>query len=293
MIIILFLVSLILQGQYVPTGPHNTISGGGAYIGPGDVSSGAFVWWGLRAYNASQATALVKALQLCTSADASCTDIHVTSSGGLNATDISTAVCNLINTCTVKFLYDQSGNTNCSAACDLTQATIASRPTFMNSCTGSLPCLVFTATQSLLSPNVLTAPTQPYVLALSAIRTGNNTTVMYTESYGGGTVAVGFKNATNTVVGANATQITAAGTDNSWHVIQGLFNNASSILSVDGSNTSGSFGVTALSNGQKLCLGCSAIFGTTGDIVEAGWWGSDVSANFSTMSSNIHSYWGF
>lgn len=117
---------LVAQGiSSMLPGPGTVHSAGGGYTGPGDVVASAVGWWGLRAYNAAYATALGNAIEVCTAADALCTVIHVTATGGLNSSDLTTSGCSAITTCTAKTLYDQSGNGhNC------TQATIGNRYTF-------------------------------------------------------------------------------------------------------------------------------------------------------------------
>jgi len=58
-----------------------------SYIGPGNVASGATVWYGLRAYNASYATASGKAVNLRRASDNTTCDFDVNFSGALGNSD--------------------------------------------------------------------------------------------------------------------------------------------------------------------------------------------------------------
>lgn len=89
-------------------------AGGGGYTGPGDIvavgTNGAF-YSVARAYNATKATAAVAAFVLCLGGNLSnCNDIHVTSTGGLNASDTALNSCATSGTCEIKSVYEQSGS---------------------------------------------------------------------------------------------------------------------------------------------------------------------------------------
>jgi hypothetical protein len=100
--------------------------------------------------------------------------------------------------------------------------------------------------------------------------------------------------------GAAALDATAA--DSTTHAAQGLFNNTSSTVYIDGTLTSpgsaiGTLGIpaSALVLGAEQagasCAGASAFL--AGNVFEVGIWASDKTANNATMNSNQHTYWSF
>ena len=140
-----------------------------AYAGPGDVVSGAKMWWGLRAY--SLATAGTKAANICNASDANCADVNTLANGDF---DVATATGSPLNwggaggTCTIKTLYDQTTGNNCTAAtCNLTQTIIGFRPTLAFNCIGTKPCMTFTSASSnrMNGANNATSVSQPVTLS--------------------------------------------------------------------------------------------------------------------------------
>ena len=57
------------------------------YTGPGDVVSGATVWYGLRAYNAANLNGTTKALNLIRASDNTACDFDIATTGGLGNSD--------------------------------------------------------------------------------------------------------------------------------------------------------------------------------------------------------------
>src|SRR6202042_1672288 len=110
-----------------------------SYLGPGDIKSNWYFYYGTRAY--SFATLGNKLVNLCNSTggtDVLCADASSSvSTGDLVIPGSLTSFCPGAN-CTIKTYYDISGNANCSsAACDATQLTIASRAILTASVIGS------------------------------------------------------------------------------------------------------------------------------------------------------------
>jgi hypothetical protein len=79
--------------------------------------------------------------------------------------------------------------------------------------------------------------------------------------------------------------------DSSWHAIEGLYNNTSSQITVDGNNTSGTAGAGVSTAGFKLGNGVGGFL--DGRFVEGGVINGDKSASFGALNSNIHAFWGF
>ena len=268
-------------------------SGGGGYSGPGDVVTTNWIAFnGLRAF--SSATRGQKLANVCDAADAHCADMLSDATTGNAVVPSSNPNCSSSGNCTVKTLYDQSGSLACaSTACDLTQATIANRPTLTIGCTGGKVCLTFTATQSLSSGSVSPFASQPFSGSLVGERTGNFTTQMIFTGAVGGDVQVAFLSSANTGYVYAGTVASTTVSDSAFHSIQGVFNNASSVLDVDGSSSAVSSGVNNFTTGICMSNSCAGGFGITGNIAEVAWWAADKSASFAAMNTNQHTYWGF
>jgi hypothetical protein len=140
---------------------------GGAYTGPGDLAglSGAYAWWGLRAYNNAVAAAHGNVVRVCNSSGTGAIDITANSDGTITppgATACGGSACTLVTT-----LYDQTGNGR-----HLTQATTASMPTFNG--TGVLSMSVFNQFGGTnLFTAALTLP-QPFSVSTIVTRVTNN-----------------------------------------------------------------------------------------------------------------------
>ena len=99
--------------NWVPFGAYN------AYVGPGDIVSGATAWYGLRAYSAAiAATGTQKAINIRRASDNTTKDILIRKSGNLDPTTAATFCAS--TTCYVTTWYDQTGNGN-----DVAQGTNA------------------------------------------------------------------------------------------------------------------------------------------------------------------------
>jgi hypothetical protein len=103
------------------------------YIGPGDKQAYA-IWAGVRAY--SHATCGKPALNVCDStggSDVSCADLVTDTTTGLIVAKAmpppSSITCGAVHNpnCTVKIIYDQTGNNACGGPCNATQNTVANR----------------------------------------------------------------------------------------------------------------------------------------------------------------------
>lgn len=221
-------------------GPGTPHSSGAAFSGIGDVySTSAQEYWGLRAWNAAKATAGVAAINLCNVA--LCGDVHVTSAGGLNASDVSANGCNLVDTCVAPTIYGQIGTIG-----NMTASGTA-RATFKNNCLpGGLPCLVGNGSTTIYTvPNVLNIPCCTFSFVTAATRTGNTSsisvTVDYLSSGSGDPLELFFNNSTNNAgffSGGGGWPIVAAN-DNSWHAMVGVADASLPVLTVDTSSGTG------------------------------------------------------
>jgi hypothetical protein len=268
--------------------------GGGAYVGLGDISSGAKAFYGLRGYNAAYATGSNKAINIRRASDSTTSDILILSSGALDVATATTFCA--ATTCFITKFYDQSGALNCSgAACDAAQATTTKQPQLIFNCINtSLPCARFVgaSVQNLTTPS-FTAIAQPVTIGFAAKRTtvsGALETVVGLFTDG---LQVGFDfSANNVFIYAGSAQPTAAATDNAFHNVFAVANSAASVLNVDGASTTVSPGV--LSPGGATVIGDTNSGGhpLTADVLEIVAYPSALSGGAMTnLCHNQFTYW--
>ena len=281
--------------------------GSAGYVGPGDVVSGAWGWWGLRCYNAAYSGNVADVFDTATGTT---TETLLTCSAGgimnqtINALSVTCAIG-----CSIKILYDQSGNTNCSInACDFgTSAPVSSWPVLSLNCLGALPCMTFNGTSSRFqAAHTPTTLAQPLTISASAVRSTGTGEQNILSSNSGNATLLEFHNAANGAdiySGSTNFLIVPGVTDGTWHAFQGIFCSTASSpcstsgntsnLNVNGSDNTGNISNSSLS--ANLFMG-NDLQGSwlNGRIVEAGVWPfSFSSANNSAMSTNQRSYWGF
>lgn len=188
--------------------------------------------------------------------------------------------------------YDQAGSSNA------TQATAGSQPQVLPSAINSLPGLLFNSasTQSLsgtITSSTFTTASEVFV----AIRTSAFSNYGgVTNLSGNGTQAavIGFNvTANNAFMYTGATPITKAATDSVAHAIQGVFNGASSIITVDGSNTT-AVNPGAIVTGQTTVSWGDTANYPTGISGEMGVWGNTVFTltQIANEHTNMAAYWG-
>jgi hypothetical protein len=265
--------------------------GGGGYTGPGDVVSGAFAWWGLRAY--SSATTGTKAAHICNAGDANCADINTLSNGNFDVTTAQGAPLNCGGTggtCTVSILYDQTGNGH-----DVNKtAIIAERPTLVFSCLGSLPCMNFVtgSSQHLNTPGNFTVA-QPYTFSYTCMLPSNPAATQ--GVVGVSAIGVSYVRSTPDIqMFAGSAFNDAAISATVWFASQNIFNGASSTNYTNGGSASGNAGTGA--GGGTLTIGDDGSGNyLNGKMTEAGIWNSTgfSSGQQSSMNSNQRTYWGF
>lgn len=275
--------------QLTSTGAGKKAGGGGAsYTGLGDLGlSGLAAYWGLRAY--SSATRGNKAINVCNVSDVACADLSTdATTGNLTIGTVGGSSCAVI-TCTIKTIYDQSPSNICSGVCDLTQATIGSRPTLVTSCIGSLPCMACNGSQSAS----VTFPTigQPYFISGVAKRTSGSGFADVLGFNTAGQVQFLFNNSANNFTiyaGTVGTPATAA--DGSFHAVSGNYNGASSTLGVNGASTTVNAGAASATGTTTICSNNNSL---TGSVAELAFWNLGNASSVSALSTNQHSYWGF
>jgi hypothetical protein len=283
-------------------------NGGGSpppsYTGPGDVvGTGTVVWYGLRAYNATQASAGAKAVNVCLASNASCTDMVVDSAGDLVVTTVGGSSCGSVS-CFVHTIYDQSGVTACgsgSLPCDMVQTTAADQPRFIINCIGSLPCIQFSSgSQGLSSTSGITGHSTASGSTMTGFAGVGGTIASGSFEVGGCSINfanLGFNNA----ISADDVYMFNGGTPylqvgvttgaGVYHSLVGVANAASSVLVVDGTVNSG----TVTNSGDCSTAALNTGFTDTGHTntwTEYGLWTTIFnSTQYNAMSSNISSYW--
>jgi hypothetical protein len=271
-------------------GDHKPAVTPAAYTGPGDVISGAKVWYGLRAY--SNATTVTKSIKLCDHLGTNCSDQNTTTAGDLDLTGLTRGSDNCAtagSACLVTTVYEKTGAL-CSGTCDVVQTTTAAMPTFIANCTNSKPCMRSNGTTQFKSTNVLsTAASAP--LSISGVGQ-RSAVVTYADIFGdvAGNIQIGFDtNSGLALLYAGTLDTYPSAAENTYHALNGLVNGASSKLNVDGTSTNLSIGSSSLS-GFMCLFGCPNFLG--GDITEGGAWPGDQSASFNSLCHNQRIYWG-
>lgn len=281
------------QAQLPMTGAGKGAPASAAYVGPGNVASGAKVWVGLRGYNTAYTGNVAR---ICDAATGLVCGTVTWGGTSLSFPTIGGVACNNItNICVIDTLYDQSGANYCSGGrCDFTQSTNANRPVLTLNCLGSLPCITNTTNQCLLSAG-LSATSQPISFIGFSIRTANFTTTQAFIGASGNSMLFEYLGSVNTFFIFAGGELDGTATDNVWHNFGGLYNGASSKLTVDSTTTTGDASTGSISSSDNLSLGqradCSQQ-SLTGQYTEFGMWASDVSSNFSGISSQAHAFWG-
>lgn len=193
----------------------------------------------------------------------------------------------------VNELYDQTGNAN-----HLIQATTADQPQLLPTCFNGLPCMNFLGSPFQLSDaswvtlnNPLTVSTVYLSGSASPIyavlgTNGSSTDLFGAHSGSGGNIAL---------VNCCSSQLGATANDVVVHAAQGVFSGASSAINVDGTNTTGSIGTTALQAALSGTLSMGSFTGgdyLTGEVFETGVWPSALSTgNRTLLCHNQHVYW--
>lgn len=259
------------------------------FQGPGDVVAGASMWWGLRAYNAAYAMGSNPAADICdVSTGLTCTTINILANGSFDAaTAQASASCAVA--CNVSKLYDQTGNGN-----HITQSTNANRPTLVFNCIGSLPCIQSTSSSIVLNTATFTPATGVVSLSTVGNRAAGTGVFLAVNEAGtgqtGNRIRGGTANLWNLTAGA-AGGFTATANDAAWHSANAVVNGASSVLNIDGTETTGTVaGVTTAGGNVAFRSNTSTTFNET----ESGIWDNVTftGTQRTNLCHNQFAYWG-
>lgn len=275
-------------------------TGARIFSGQGDIS-GARYWGGLWAY--TSANIGTNAVRVCNASDVACANI-VTSADGL--VDMASIVGGTLNCggaggqCTVHTVYDQTGNLLCAGgtACDLVNATAATRPLLILNCGGlgaGKPCMRFSsASTTRLTSSNFTTQAQPYTMGGIAKRTANFTTsqILFAHTGSPGFATLAYADAVNSMVlyaGAGSAAFTVS--DSAWHSVLALFDGNASNATVDGV-TSSTLDPDLHAAYDQIVFGWNGVAThLDGDVVSIGLWAG--TPNRAGLTSNGAAFWGY
>lgn len=296
-LLIAFLLAIMLFTNQTQAQSQPLLGAGGskravaAYVGPGDIVSGATAWYGLRAYSAAvAATGTQKAVRVRRSSDNAEQDILILTTGALDVAS-ATAFAGGANLFVTTF-YDQSGNTR-----NATQATAAQQPQLFLSGgpAAGLPYINFASASSQRLLATIPALSQPYSFYAVALRTSGTTSdhdVISTYT-GGSNGVMGFGNTSGAIrVFAGSTLSSTGNSENVWHVLTGVANGASSSTAVDGSATAGAAGAGSTSTSLGVGFTPAGLNFLNGKISEAGLFPSNLASFVASLSANAHATGG-
>jgi hypothetical protein len=232
-----------------------TGGGGGAYTGPGDVVSGAYLYVGVRAYTAAYAAAHGNAFQLTRNSDSTQCNVVLTTAGDLDATTPNCAgntqtiiqFCTA-TTCLMSTGYDQTGNgRNYTYLVGSTGF-----PVFTAGCVNGHYCITTQAGDTGYGTATSLTVANPWTASMVASRNAASSFQVVGASQDS-LLYLGYANAANTARLANTAAVTGTASDGAFHAITGVANGASSVLAIDGAETTGTAGSTGPS-GTPLCV---------------------------------------
>lgn len=261
------------QGAAAPAG----------YQGPGNVTSGALIWGGLRAYNAAYAVPGTNpAIDVVDQAGAHTQTIAIATNGYLDGTAIASWVAaNSVTTIRVPKVYDQIGVNH------FLQGTLGQMPSLVLSPTGLTAGrygLFFTSarTDQLATATAAITTAQPFTFSAITNRTTRQVATRGgVASITGAAIRLGYSANAGSVYEFAGTSLNDFGsiTDNAWHGMQGFFNAAVSLVNIDGVDTgTNSPGSGGLSSTNVIWSQTGGGDGMDGYINELGVWSGSVGA---------------
>jgi hypothetical protein len=274
------------KGIYTPVAAFSAAPSGAAYTGPGDIASGAYAWYGLRAYTAAYAAAHGNVIRVCDSTGANFVTITANTDGTITPpgpTACGGNACTLVDT-----LYDQTGNGH-----HLTQTTNANRPTFNGTGVFSMNVSGGFSGNYVVNSSITLSQSPGWSVSSVANRvtsTGGNCQYVVNGNSGAG---FGSVDATGDVsMSASA----ASGRSSNVVLLNTIFSGqmnfigAGSVIYLNATPTTVTSGPMAFA-GDPLYLMSYTTDVTK--ITEVGLWASDQSSFFSALNTNQHTFWGF
>lgn len=259
----------------------------GAYVGPGQVVSGATAYYGLRGYNNTYTGPAIDLHN--TSTGAFVATINILSTGAL---DVATAATHIsAGAAKVGRIYDQIGSNHLEE----TSAINAQRPILVLNMIGTRPALLFTTAQGLQTINPVTRA-QPFTVSCYVKITDSGVSIQGIISTGGGAYlqadwGTSTPGTVETLMNAG-TDIFGPFTANVWRGIAAVFDGASSDLNVNGTAMAGNAGTNGIVAASPVICGELGSGGLNGHLTEIGIWPVAFSgANSTAMYNNQAAWW--
>lgn len=249
---------------------------------PFDAMPSATVAWSFwRLYTSYTAN---KAVRIVRASDSTQTDIGFLADGSPDVATMTT-FCNA-TTCKLVTMYGQG------AANDGTQATDAARPSIQFSCRGIYPCARETAATSISSASLTPATGVVSFSAVANRSAGTGNCVWLRQN--GGLNRIMAQSAVASkwqLAGGASGNFTADAVDGSWFSGQGVVNGASSVLSINGTDTTGT-ATGSTTAGAASIVGAAS---TTCDEVEVAFFDNVAltAAQRSYLTTQQRIRWGF
>lgn len=276
-----------------------------AYVGPGDVDSGAVLFYScartLNIANASTSTNLCDLVANASPTVVICT-LRGTTTGKVDLTlcadgvTVPATVCGALpgGVCNVSKAYNQvAPGTN-----DVTNATAASQPKLTFSALGGLPGMTCTngAGSTLTTTGTITQ-NAPYSILAVSTRTPSSATEggIFGES-GGGSTTFEYPTVANSVsyrAGVSLNTVTAS--DAAFHSLIAVApSGTNSTVVVDGSGTTAPPVGTNITVAMRLCRSANTTASLNGTIMEAGLWNSAFNSTvYGNVNTNQHGANGY
>ena len=268
---------------------------GSSYVGPGDIVSGAVGFYSCQAY--SEAKVGTKAYRIVRASDSTQTDINSLPNGHCDTSTPATFCAS--TTCKFVTWYDQTGALACAGgtACDVTQSTSASQSAWTASALNGFPCATSTSSNhGWVSTNAL-ALAQPFTFSSVSERTTAFTTIERIIASNTTGISYNYRGFTNTIGLTAGSTVSATASDSAFHAGIGMTNNASSVVLIDGTPTTGTTGTSTMSGSLSIGDSSAADAPLQGIFCEAGIWPSAMTTGAGSQSAllnaNMHSRWGF
>lgn len=294
--------TLLGVSSNVYTTPVVVSSGGGgsSFVGPGDIISGALVFYSAgRAYNASYAASKSPIADLVDTTTGLLTCTMKLGSNGFadlvtalcpTSSPISSVVswCSLVGGCSVTKLYDQTGSNNHTI-----QTSLAMMPALTFSAQNGLPCSagVSSVTTHLTTPTSFSIPV-PYSATAVINRTGNFTANQAYLFFNTSNNQLRTNTISNSVQALNTTAVALTANDNAFHALLEVASSIAPLFAVDSSAT-----ISTSSTGTTTAAGTLSIMGrgnntvgiTSGFECEFGLWPTDLNSSYTVILSNMRS----
>jgi len=250
------------------------------YQGPGDIVSGALAWWGLRAYDASKiGSAAIRVKR----PDTTQQDILIAADGIIDVNDafFTGGPYDIVK------LYDQSGNGK-----DIDVAVVGGTyPLLLLNDNGTLPAIH--TLSAMESTNSSADEAQPVSVSVVTRRESFSGSSNQITQFGTSGLVIQFAataNGVNLYAGVDSAPVAAS--DAVTHALAGLFDDAASKISVDGTVTTGLAPGAGSSGAGPFRFPRHAPTGVVKSW-ECGYWGTDISGDFAALSAQQHAIWSF